>query len=514
MVLALEDTAVRLDGGSSARERNMMRFDGTGRMRWTAVASVTVFAIAIAVRAWHLQTWGMWEDEEGSLRLSQTPYQGFAGYFPIYFLYLNLQTSFTGISVGASRLFPALMGIASVGLTLFLFRRFCRPEVALIGAGLIALNLGHVFLSQSIRYYTLALVFQVLAISCFLEGHERRRVMTCLCSFGFWILALLTHFSSLLLGPAYLAFLALVLLRRDWRERYGAGRCLMSFTLVSGILMLFTWRMLELRGMIGGWVIPSQRDPFHVATTVLAYFGVPVLVLAAAAPWASEGLSPRVLSCWLCAGFLPLLELLVIAALNSVNVTWYYALISLVPCALLAGSTLAGLWHRRLRRIATVLGLGTAAYYAAFLTAYHVDWYGDRPRWSEAAEFVQSVRADEPEPDTSTVYSNVPEVIAFYLGADPRDLESYKSVKRLPASPPLGTEPIWVVIEANVITPAYRSWLERTCDLLATFPAHTGPVNRSVFVYRSGGSIASGVRAASRSKNGSLSGAQVVEPRP
>ena len=37
---------------------------------------------------------------------------------------------------------------------------------------------------------------------------------------------------------------------------------------IGGALGLFAWRILQLRSMIGGWAIPSARDPAHVAATV------------------------------------------------------------------------------------------------------------------------------------------------------------------------------------------------------------------------------------------------------
>src|SRR5262245_20916559 len=113
-----------------------------------------VLAVGLAVRAGNISTWSLWEDEEGSMSLAQKPFEGFQGYFPIYFVALQQQMRLTGISIGAARALPAAMGLLSIALTYYGFRNLVGRMASLIAAMVIALNLGHVFFSQSVRYYT------------------------------------------------------------------------------------------------------------------------------------------------------------------------------------------------------------------------------------------------------------------------------------------------------------------------------------------------------------------------
>src|SRR5262249_21712605 len=136
---------------------------------------VLVFGLAALLRVWDITTWSMWEDEEGSIWLAQRPFHGFQGFFPIFFVTLNYALKLTGISVGAARVIPAGMGFLSILLTYYCFRRFVSSQAATLAALFIAVNIGHLFWSQSIRYYTMALVFQVLSMYWCLDGFERNR---------------------------------------------------------------------------------------------------------------------------------------------------------------------------------------------------------------------------------------------------------------------------------------------------------------------------------------------------
>src|SRR5262245_43069757 len=93
---------------------------------------VLVLALAVAVRAWHLDTWSLWEDEEGSMSMALWPFGGFQGFFPLYFVVLKAQMQLTGLSVGAARALPALLGVLTVALTFWLFRPWCSPPAALL----------------------------------------------------------------------------------------------------------------------------------------------------------------------------------------------------------------------------------------------------------------------------------------------------------------------------------------------------------------------------------------------
>src|SRR5262245_14876578 len=114
---------------------------------------LVILALAVALRLWKIGDWSLWEDEETSLYFSQNPNKHFPRYFPIFFLTLQELFRQTGISIVAGRLLAAAFGVASIGLTFELGWRFLSRPVGLLAALLLTLCLGHLFWSQSIRYY-------------------------------------------------------------------------------------------------------------------------------------------------------------------------------------------------------------------------------------------------------------------------------------------------------------------------------------------------------------------------
>jgi hypothetical protein len=452
-------------------------------------AFIAVLVIAVLLRAWGITAWSMWEDEEGSIRLAQKPFVGFQGYFPIFFVALNRLLAVTGLSVGAARALPALLGLISIAITFFCFGRFVSPTAALLAALLLSVNLGHLYFSQSIRYYTTVLVFQLLALYWFLDGFEHDKLVSLLLSNMAFVLALLSHFSAVLLAPVFVAYLLLMMATGQTSAGYRWRNYLVFGLGLVTVLVLFAWRIVQMRQMLAGMTIPSARDPVHVGLTVVAYFGVPLIGLALLAPWLARQISRRVMLFLVITSFIPILELLVIAQMNVINVTWYYAFFALVGCALLAGAALVGLWDRGWRIAATVLGGMSLLYYATFLGAYYTTWHGDRPRWDEAAHYVREQANVEPGRDNNPeVFASVPGVVAFYLGADPRQPETYKVVQMVPPHPAdidtLTPGERWYVVEAKLISPEYRDWFVENCELEARFVSLTGPIDRSVLVYR------------------------------
>jgi predicted membrane-bound mannosyltransferase len=452
-------------------------------------ALVGVLALAALLRVWGLTSWSMWEDEEGSLSLAQKPFVGFQGFFPVFFVALNQWLSVTGLSVGAARVLPALLGLLSIALTFVCFRRFVSPAAALLAALFLAVNLGHLFFSQSIRYYTTVLVFEILSLYWFLDGFERDRATSLVLSMVAFVLALWTHFSAVLLAPVFVGYLLLMLLGRETGAGYRARRYLLFGLLLGVVLVVFARQLIQLRNLVTGQGDPlaSARDPVHVGITVVAYFGVPLVALALLAPWLARQLPRRVLRFFLVASFVPVLELLVIARMDVINVTWYYALFAVVGFALLAGAVLVGIWERGRQRTAALLSAAALLYYLAFLGGYYTTWHGDRPRWAEAAVYLRQTGTVEPGRQTNPpVFASVPGVVAYYLGADPRQPQTYRVAQSVPARPGEtgGPAGCWYVVEAKLVSPAYQAWFEKTCHLEARFESRTGPIDRSVLVYR------------------------------
>jgi hypothetical protein len=448
-----------------------------------------VFALAGLLRAWQLTEWSMWEDEEGTVYFSQRPEKSFPQFFPIFFVALRWVYLVTGVSVAVGRVFSAAFGLLSIVLVYWCFRAYISRRVATLAALLLAVNLGHLFWSQSIRYYNLVVVFQLLSMYCFLTGFERGNYGLLALSHVALILGLWTHFSAVLLAPAYFAYLTLMAIRHQTGGAYNwRGYCIYGSSLAA-IVGIFAWKLHDAQSMLGslGSGLPSARDPVHVLVTAVAYFGPPLVALAIFSPFlAPLELPGRILWFFVAVTLLPVLELLVIAQMNTVNVTWYYALVALSGCAVLASLTLIGLYERGFRRSVFLAGLGCAAYCVFLLAGYYTTMFGDRPRWEEATLYLRQTgdihvgASHNPE-----IFASVPGVVAFYLGVDPGETKTDPLVQMVPMSLP-SAAPLheqWYVVETGHISFEYQSWLDSRCRIMATFVARTGPRDRTVRVY-------------------------------
>ncbi len=458
-------------------------------LRHPSLPILLILALAVLLRGWKLTEWSMWEDEEGTVYFSQQLGKPFAQLFPTFFVALHGVYQLTGVNVATGRILSAVIGVLGILLLYGCFQRFITRRVALLASLLLAVNLGHLFWSQSIRYYNLVVVFELLSMYWFLVGFEQGSYKAMLLSQAAFVLAMLTHFSAVLLAPVYVGYLGLMALRRESGGAYGRKGYLVFGLPLAAIVGLFAWKLYQAKAMFdsGGMGLPSARDPVHVLITVVAYFGLPVMGLGLLSPFfRPRQVSERVLWFFLAVSFIPVAELLVIARLNVINVTWYYALFSLSGFAVLASFTLVGLYERGYRRSAVLVGGGAGAFCALLLAGYYTTMYGDRPRWEEAAHYLrQTAAVDARGANNPEVFASVPGVVAYYLGVDPGQTKTDPLVRMVPDSPPdrAPARDQWYVVEADHVAPGYQAWLDSRCAVKASFEARTGPRDRTVRVY-------------------------------
>ena len=256
-------------------------------------------------------------------------------------------------------------------------------------------------------------------------------------------------------------------------------------------LVCLSWRSWEC--LLGGslrrngscpvWAIPPLEIRRHLLLTLVAYFGVPVIGLGLLAPVVAGRVPKRILYILLITGTLPILELVVIAQLNLMHVAWYYVFISLLGCVGLSLTWSPSLsQHRRLR----VLGSAVVLYYAVFLVGYYTRMHGDRLRWQEAVAFLAQEANVTAEQETPAIFATVPGIIVYYLGAIPHKPWGIPGYKACPDRPPYRTHTSnsGTLLEAGVVSKEYAAWFAAHCTLAKRFEAQTGPVDRSVLVYR------------------------------
>jgi hypothetical protein len=214
------------------------------------------------------------------------------------------------------------------------------------------------------------------------------------------------------------------------------------------------------------------------------YLGAPMCLLAAAGPLVPG--APREGRMLLASlAFVPVVETFVLAALGRANVSIHHGFLATVGFAGLAGVAMDACRDRS-RWLWRGVGGATAAYYALGLALYFSVMHGDRPRWKDAADLLQTTgNLEWTESRRAAVYSTGPHEMAYYLGAPADKLLTQTLVAPFttPAALPHG-RPAWIVVDAVTTSDDAWNWLRKHARSIATFPARTGPRDRTVAVFR------------------------------
>ncbi len=302
--------------------------------RWRPVL-LTVL-IAVALRLYGLGEWSLWEDEETTIYFSYHTEKSFPRSFPTFFLLLGHTFRYTGCSVLVGRLLSAAIGVLSLFLIYGVARRFTSPSVALTALIAVAISPGHLFWSQSIRYYGLVICLQTIAIWLFLEGIRRRHAFITACSLAAIALAMTVHVSAVLIVPVFAVYLVWVAWRRGLTTSTTiAIACLLAATLAVAFRQAPMFSAMLTSGT--SYMLASARSPVHVLVTAGFYFGPPAIMLAALGAWRQRTAHSDEVCFFGLLAAMPVVMLLTLAALNVINVTYYYGLIALVGFAVLAG---------------------------------------------------------------------------------------------------------------------------------------------------------------------------------
>ena len=447
--------------------------------RWRPV--LLAFLVSVALRLYGIGEWSLWEDEETTLYFWYHPQARFPRNFPVYFLILGHVFRYTGCSVLVGRLLSAVIGILSLFLIYTVARRFTSRHVALTALVAVAISPGHVFWSQSIRSYGLVICLQMVAIWLFLEGIRRKQALMVVFSLAPIALAMKTHVSAVLIMPVFATYLVGLEWRRGYATRTAiVAACFLAATLV--VLLRWAPTLASMLSSGTGFILPSARDPVHVLVTAVFYFGLPAIVLATIGAWRQRAVQGDEVYFFGLLAVMPGVILLTLAALNLINVTYYYGLIALVGIAVLAGYGVEALRTARSRyRLAAMSA--ALLYYLIVLGAYFGPAYGDRPRWREAAGHIAHAR--HTRADDGAIYAQVPGVIAFYLGVPPSQTMGHPLVNAWTVpSLPRDDQPGWFIAEERLVTGREQASLGLGCAVSARFPSRMLMRDRTVIVYR------------------------------
>lgn len=468
------------------------RPDLRAQARQVLTTALLLAAAAALLRFARLGTWSMWSDEIATLRDAHN--LSAVKTYPIGYALIGWFVGIFGDSELAARFIPALAGVISVPAIYLVGRRLFNERAGVIAGAMLALSSYHIFFSQFARYYTLVLLFGLGAMWFGYLAIEHNRRRHAAMAVTLLVLAVLTHWSALLLVPA-LALCALLRLRdgfswhkSGWTLAILFGPMLLGLLAASPLLAGF------LRQWCAGGGFSAAR--FALIWAKMAdRVELPVMLCAAAGGWMLWRLrDPRL--AWLGAyAAVPL-------ALTALMVGFSeggsrFALVALPPFLLLAGYLTAQfieLARDRARTVAWLLLVLTLASAGARDLFYFTTERGQRPRWKEATSYALT----KAEPGTRMMAA-APEVFDYHARRMGYSLRAEPLVMPCENSPTASQNASAAPTKAGDSLPAYiiteqvsnmapnaeqQRWLDAHATLEKRFPLAVRFLDYSVIVYR------------------------------
>jgi len=455
--------------------------------RGAAIATFVVIVLAaIFLRFYKLGAWSFWADEVFTIYDSRN-LSRVRGY-PVGYFLIGLVLRVFDVSEFSARLLPAVAGIVSVPVLYWIGRHLYSRRTGLIAAGLLSISCFHIYYSQYARYYTLLMLFGMLAMWFAFLGIERNSRGWIAAAVAGLVLAFLTHWTAGLLIPALgLTFLWLAhgQERPAGANRFNAAVLLGPFV-VGGVLLTPVFvRFLR------GW---SGAESFSVMRAGL-------LVLKVA-----DRIEPAVILCALVGGFLFWVErdyrlkwlapyALVPPAVVVIVVAFSrggsrFAIVCLPAWLLLAAyglDRLIAIGRKKHPVMACVLVACVAVSLLIKDARYFTVEMGQRPPWKEAVRFVK----DKGFGRHNEIITNSPALFSYYFCASiwmPNVLADYSPSQLEDILAPLRGKdsPAVILVEhTSNVAPTREQWrvISEHCDLVESYPLYVRFLDYSISIY-------------------------------
>lgn len=391
-----------MDRAVSAPEPTARTPHPFGRRELVLLAAIT--ALAAALRLYKLGEWSFWVDEAHTFRDTIAPWERFwsshVSAYPLSYLTARAFLELLGApsSEGWMRLPFVFFGILSVPVLGLVGRQIVGRGTALVAALFLAVSPWHVYWSQNARSYSMVVFFGLLAAGSFYAFLQSRRGLVLVGAVVATLLAGLCHPSAYLLLAAFMVYAAHGPI---FGGRHGRQARAFEKWLPLGLLALLAGVLAVLLPVVQH-VLQAKPEfsLMHLVQTTIFYVRTPVLAAAVGGLLFLFDRGDRAapfLTAWLA---VPLLVLAVLAG-TAMKVTAQYAFYTLPAFCLLAavavvtlaeGFAARGFRGLLLRVIpAAILLCDMVGHDYLYFEKYH----GERPRWREAALFVQR-QADGP----------------------------------------------------------------------------------------------------------------------
>jgi len=325
---------------------------------------VAALVLLGAVLRFHrLGEWSFWIDEVTQARDSlamDTVGEAVSAYYPLSYLLMRPALVGLGLNEWSARLIPAILGIIAIPLMYVGANAVLGRRVAILSAALLAISPWHLYWSQNARFYSLLLLLYNASLLLFYLGIEKDRFRLILLSFLFWLLALATHPTAILLLPTfvlYFAALKVVPIEKPAGLRY---RYIIPITVVPLLLYVaYDGYRIAIAGktsiflaFVQTFVGYPNLTAFSILGSILYRVGMPLALLAL---FGGVLMLVRGVRLGLLLGFAAALPILSVMAMSSFTYTAFrYAFVTL-PSFILLGAYFAVQWSKSPKRTWTLV---------------------------------------------------------------------------------------------------------------------------------------------------------------
>jgi 4-amino-4-deoxy-L-arabinose transferase-like glycosyltransferase len=214
---------------------------GRGR-RDVLLVALGLFALALALRLFHLDHQSLWHDEAFTILAARKGWGGMVedlvadfNHPPLHYVLVHLCFLLLDAGAFAARLPSALFGAAAVPVVFLLGRRLYDARTGLVAALLVTFSQQALVWSQTARGYAQLVFFGIAALHLFVVCLRERSLAAWIGAVVCATLALYTHFFA---GFLVLACLAFLVLRRD---RYRLPLSWMAGGVALAVLLFVPW---------------------------------------------------------------------------------------------------------------------------------------------------------------------------------------------------------------------------------------------------------------------------------
>lgn len=397
------------------------------------------------------------------------------GHPPLSFIIVYQFIKLFGTSEFTARVPSALFGIATIPLVYLLGKEIFGREEGLISSFIISTSLWHIKLSQEARMYTELTFFVIAAFYFFILGIKKINLKFLFASTFFLILAVYSHYSSILIIPVMLLYLVFSrkLLRKEIYSK--TVPCFIIFFVFSIPLFPLILELLEFKlSDTARWGSPNMyfllftiyELRLGISLSLFSIFGAFYVLIR------RNALGVLLI---LYAG-IPLLIFSLITSMG--NVTPRYLLFTLPAFALLASHILMELYRNL--KIGKAISLGFVViilfsfqnigamydYYSHYGYFRHVE----RSDWKQAASFVElNMEVGDLIASASVppeIYRHYPSPVEYYLKKPDfrlRDSDDFKMVAN-------SSKRVWLFVGERDLRwmdkdNKVREWLNENCKI-------------------------------------------------